>query len=275
MLARLSDVDLFYQDIGAGLPLLVHHGGPGFDHSSICPFLEDMAGCLRLVCFDHRGTGRSSRPRGDEYDISAFARDIEGLRRFLGVPQISLLGHSFGGMVALQYALEYPEVLSRLVLVSTAASHGYLKEGADNLRKVVDRAEWEQLELIAAGPPSAQNMRRAFELQIPIFFRLSEDARALDLDNVRLGPGSQAAWGRLSGLDLRHRLGQVQASTLVVAGRHDLAIPLRYSEEVARLIPGAQLEISERSAHFPYIEDRQWFLEVVLRFLGLAGERAK
>ncbi|MEW6034589.1 MAG: alpha/beta hydrolase [Chloroflexota bacterium] len=268
MLARTNGVQLYYTDEGAGLPLVVHHGGPGFDHTSIAPFLRDLAGEMRLVCFDHRGTGRSSHPEeGDGYDIGDFVDDVEGLRRHLGVEGFAMLGHSFGGMVALHYVLAHPERLSHLLLVCTAASHEFLREGTENMRRGVGPEVWLELERIAQGPPSAENMKRAFMLQAPVFFRDPSMISALDLDNVRWGPASQAAWQYLARFDLRGWLCRIRVPTLVIAGRHDLAVPLCHSEEMAQLIPGAHLAVSESSAHFPYIEDRGWFLQTVRRFL--------
>ena len=269
MIAQVGETQLYFKEDGKGLPLIVHHGGPGFDHTTICPFLGALAAHMRVICFDHRGTGQSSGPeRADRYRFEDFVDDLEGLRRHLGLDKFALLGHSFGGMVAQHYALAYPERLSHLVLVCTAASNEFIQEGMANLRGKVSLEVWRELDCISHEPPTAENMKRAFVLQAPVFFRSPAGIAAIDLDAVKWGPHSLAAWAHIARFDLRQCLSEIGAPTLVIGGRHDLGIAPCFSEELARLIPGATLAISEHSAHFPYMEDEKWFMEEVERFIG-------
>src|SRR3954468_21028877 len=136
MRARVNGVELFFDVHGSGLradgarliekPVLVAlHGGPGFDHSMFVPWLLPLTDIAQVVCVDHRGNGRSSRPPLETCTIDAMADDIEALRQHLGLEKIIPLGVSFGGMVALTYALKYPQSVAGLIAGVTAASHEF------------------------------------------------------------------------------------------------------------------------------------------------------
>src|SRR3972149_6574704 len=105
----LVNVDLYCTEAGAGPPLLVHHGGPGLDHTVIAPHLNSLAQNVHLVCSTHRGPGGSAAPQGPEpFHIDRFGGDIAALADGLALGPFALLGHSFGGIVALHFALAPP-----------------------------------------------------------------------------------------------------------------------------------------------------------------------
>src|SRR4030067_2499768 len=137
--ALLVSVDLHCTEEGEGPSLLVHHGGPGLDHTVIAPHLSPLAQNVHLVCFDHRGTGRSAAPQGPEpFHIDRFVGDIAALADGLSLGRFALLGHSFGGIVALHFALAHPDLLTHLVLVSTPASHHYIEDVESALPELLE-----------------------------------------------------------------------------------------------------------------------------------------
>src|SRR5580693_6177420 len=97
-------------------PLVFLHGGPGYNSYSfektIGAKLEDHA---QMIYFDERGSGRSERPWTKNYEMASLTQDLEALRKSLGIPQISLIGHSFGGTIALEYAARYPDQVQKLI----------------------------------------------------------------------------------------------------------------------------------------------------------------
>src|SRR2546426_12739982 len=121
--AVINDARLWYRVAGRaapGVPPVVFlHGGPGQGSyhfaALVGPYLERS---LRMVYFDQRGSGKSERPWTGEYSMATLVEDIEGLRRELGVPQIALIGHSFGGTLALEYAATYPAHVARVGIVA-------------------------------------------------------------------------------------------------------------------------------------------------------------
>ena len=122
----VGDVRLWYKVAGHGAkgapPLLFLHGGTGYNSYSF----EAQAGAalekkLQVIYLDQRGSGRSERPWRGEYSIAALVDDIEALRKTLGVDRLALMGHSFGGTLALEYAAKYPGHVAKMVLVSAAS----------------------------------------------------------------------------------------------------------------------------------------------------------
>jgi len=264
----LVDVDLYCTEQGNGPPLLVHHSGPGLDHTVIAPHLSPLARDVRLVCFDHRGTGRSATPRGeDAYHIDRFAEDIAALAEGLPLEPFALLGHSFGGIVALLFALAHPDLLTHLILVSTPASYHYIEDVESALPELLEPAALAELASLQDSPPSAQVMRRSLELLSPIYFRDPARVSRLDLESVRFGPETQAVWESLEGFDLRPRLSEIKVPTLVIAGAEDRAVTAERSKELAAGLPRAKLLVIKKSGHYPFIEAPDEFLSGVREFL--------
>jgi proline iminopeptidase len=278
----LVNVDLHCTEEGEGLPLLVHHSGPGLDHTVIAPHLSPLAQNVHLVCFDHRGTGRSATPRGaDAYHIDRFVSDIADLAEALSLGPFALMGHSFGGIVALHFALAHPDLLTHLILVSTPASHHYIEDVESALPELVEPAALAELASLQDSPPSAQVMRRTLELLAPIYFHDPARVSQLGLDSVRFGPETQAVWASLEGFDLRPRLSEVRVPALVIAGAQDRAVTPERAKELADGLGDGSLRVIEKSGHYPFVEAPQEFLSGVREFLsgkpkkkGLFGRRS-
>jgi proline iminopeptidase len=161
----LNGVDIFYMQHGDGLPCLVMHGGLGLDHSYLHPWLDALGADLRLVYYDHRGNGRSGRPPLDTLSFAQFCADADALREHLGFAEVAVLGHSIGGLIAQEYALCYPERVSHLILVGTAArcDFGALPARLDRIGVAP-----EILAAFAAGLDSDAALARFFEITAPV-----------------------------------------------------------------------------------------------------------
>jgi proline iminopeptidase len=265
----LVDTDLHCTEKGEGLPLLVHHGGPGLDHTVIAPHLGPLAQHLCLICYDHRGSGRSTRPPGpDPYRMDHFVADIEGVARSLALERFALLGHSFGGIVALNFALAHPGVVSHLILVCSPTSHRFVDDVETALPDCLDAEALAELSSLQDSEPSDYVMRRSLELLAPIYFRDPGRVSELGLDSVRFGPETQAVWDSLDGFDLGPKLTEIQVPTLVIAGAHDRFVTAERAREVADALPQGKLLVMENSGHYPFVEEPESFLSAVLGFLG-------
>jgi pimeloyl-ACP methyl ester carboxylesterase len=195
--------------------------------------------------------------------------DIEGVAKGLGLDRFALLGHSFGGIVALHFALAHPDVLSHLILVGSPTSHHFIDEVETALPDSLDAEALSELNSLQESEPSDYVMRRSLELLAPIYFRDPGHVSELGLDSVRFGPQTQAVWDSLEGFDLRPRLGEIQVPTLVIAGGHDHSVTPERARETADALPKGKLLVMEGSGHYPFVEEPQPFLAAVLKFLGL------
>jgi proline iminopeptidase len=129
---KIRDVSLYVEVIGHGEPLLLMHGGPGLDHVSLTPFRE-LADRHTVVLYDHRCNGRSVGAPVESMTWENLTGDADALRQRLGFEKWAVLGHSFGGHVALEYALRYPDSLSHLVLLDTGGDARWSQQHAPEL----------------------------------------------------------------------------------------------------------------------------------------------
>ena len=139
MRARVRDTTIYFDVDGMGLVpdgdrmvdrpvLFVLHGGPGADHSYLKLRMGPLTDSAQLVYLDHRGAGRSERGDASEWTLANHAADVDALRQYLGLERIVLFGTSYGGFVSQQFALDFPDSLSGLILCSTAPSYRILAE---------------------------------------------------------------------------------------------------------------------------------------------------
>ena len=284
MRATINGVELYYETIGAGPPLLLLHGGPGMgDGRGYRAALAPLADEFTLIIYDHRGCGRSGDAPPETYTHAQFAADAEGLRRHLGLGPVAMLGTSYGGFIALEYALRYPAGLRGLVLVGTAASNEHHAAARANaLASGLPGIEPATLDRLFGGRiRDNADFRRSYgaiaPLYSPNFDPATLEAR-LDDTPFRYETHNRMFGHELPRYDLRPRLSEIAAPTLVICGRHDWICPLAESELLARSIPGARLVVFEGSGHGPMRDENAAFLAELRAFLrrvfaGPRGER--
>ncbi|MEW6542739.1 MAG: alpha/beta fold hydrolase [Nitrospirota bacterium] len=271
-IAAVNGTDLFYLEVGAGLPCLVMHGGLGLDHTYLHPALDPLGDRLRLVYYDQRGNGRSGRPPLSTLTFEQFAADADALRAALELDRVAVLGHSYGGFIALEYALRYPRRVSRLVLLNTAPAWDFEEEiRANALRKGATPEMLAAIEIGKLDDERAQ--RRAFQLTAPLYYA------TFDLEAAqRLFRRTQFSIGAaLRGEELQRqydtvaRLDRIRVPTLIATGRDDFITPPSQSERLHKGIRGSELVIFERSGHFPFVEEPEAFFSAVRGWLARAG----
>jgi proline iminopeptidase len=282
MRAKIRDTEIYFDIEGMGLvpdgramrekPVaFVVHGGPGGDHSSFKPVLSPLAERMQLVYFDHRGQGRSAHGDPAKYTLDENVEDMEALRHHLGLGPIVSIGTSYGGMVALAHAARYPTAVSHLIAVVTAAHGGFIKRAQEILE---ERGTPEQREVAAPVWQGAMmdraQMQRFYAVMGPLYSRRHDPAAAA-LGHERTlhepEPLNRAFGGFLRDFDLRPELGRITAPTLVIAGRHDWICPPEFSEEIARLVPRAELRIFENSSHSVRADEPQALLDAIAGFV--------
>ncbi len=253
---------------------MVIHGGPGGDHSGFKPSMSPLAERMQLVYFDHRGQGRSDRGDPTRYTLDENVEDMEALRRYLGFGRVVSIGTSYGGMVAMAHAARYPDAVSHLVLIVTAAHGGFIARAQ---AIVAERGTPEQKRvcetLWAGGFRSPDEMRHYYEVMGPLYARRHDPAAASagrtrtihspEPLNRAFGPD-----GFLHRFDLRPELPRITAPTLILAGRHDWICPPEFSEEIHWLIPGSDLRIFEGSSHSIRGDEPEAMLDAIKGFVA-------
>lgn len=256
--------------LGEGAPLLALHGGFGLDHSYFWPWLQPLP--MQLVLPDQRGCGKSSRDGLEEASFATLSADLEELREELGLERWTVLGHSFGSYVALDYAHRYPDRVQKLVLVGGAPALDYPDVIGANLTKRGTPEQAALLQQAMSSPlPSDDDFRRGWNLILPLYFHDFDPTVAARMDEKMhySAPALFHGFRMLSQFSSLPWLSDLRMPTLVAGGRHDwIAPPAQGSERLARGLPHAELVLFEESGHFPFIEENDRFLSVLTEFLG-------
>lgn len=262
---------------GEGTPLLVLHGGPGFP-SHYLARLRGLSDERRVVFYDQLGAGRSERPDDPTlWRVERFVDELARVRDQLRLDEIHLFGHSWGSMLAVEYMLTRPSGVKSLVLASPALSVPRWLDDVTELRAALPAETREVLDRHEAagttGGPEYQAAVMEFYKRhlcrvdpFPGELQLTMEQANLDLYETMWGPSEFYPTGSLKDYDRTDRLGELDLPVLLTAGRHDEATPAA-ARFYQGLIPGAELEVFEESAHMAMLEETERYLEVIRGFL--------
>lgn len=260
---------LWYDDRGSGLPLLVLHGGLGLDHTYLRVAFDALVPEVRVIFLDLRANGRST---GDgNLTMAGLAADVDALRAHLGLARVAVFGHSYGGFVALQYALDHGDHLTQLI-VCDSDSRGPTPE---TMIAGLKRLGLESGLLAAFETPieSTADLLDVFDVVEPAYLPHSPPgtARAGLADTVWRREGSEGGDSALDGWDVTDRLGEISAPALVMTGADDFMFPPQRARLMADALPRAELTVFDSCGHLPNIEAPEAFRSALRRFLLGAG----
>lgn len=263
---------LFREVLGSGPPLVALHGGFGLDHSYFLPHLAEAP--AQLVLPDLRGCGRSPREGLEDASLATLAQDLDELRGELGHEEWTVLGHSFGSYVALEYARLFPQRTRRLALVGGAPAFDYPDVIGGNLARLATAEQGAVLQKAMIAPlTSDEEFRQAWMLVLPLYFRELDPqvARAMDAAMIYSAPALFHGFRMLSQFSALPWISELAMPVLAVAGRYDwIAPPAQGAQRLARGLPQARVTIFEESGHFPFIEERSRFLQLLGDFVQAA-----
>lgn len=265
-------------------PLVVLHGGPGADHRYLLPQMLRLADGYRTLFYDQRREGERITWRTHVDDLGAVIRER------LGPARPTIVGYSWGGLLALLYLIEATRALgtgdglvvpARLVLIAPAPiTRTYRAQFESEFARRQGAAAEARAALAGSGlreRDAGAYRQRAFELSVSGYF--ADPTRARDLTPFRVsGRVQQSVWESLGAYDLRTALLEVAAAhaapaTLVLHGRQD-PIPLAASEALTAML-GAELVVLERCGHVAYVEQPEALFTAILAFLAAsAAERS-
>ena len=263
-------VELFERRSGEGPPVVVLHGGPGADHGYLLPGFDLLATGRTLIFYDQRGGGRSPVERDIPVGWQEQVADLEALREIWQLDTLTIAGYSWGGLLAMLYAIHHPDRVSRLALISPAPSWRAAREEFEDefSRRNLDPALQAQRKALRESGLRDQDaeayQKRLFELSVVPYFH--DPALAADLTPFRVtGRTQQDVWQSLGNYDLRPALRALALPSLVMHGTSD-PIPLETAQVTAECLK-AEFHPLERCGHVPYVERPDAFRQILDSFL--------
>lgn len=271
---------LYYQKFGQGTPIIVLHGGPGLDKGYLLPQLLQLSSSNQLIFYDQRGSGKSLETElSPEYiNMEQFIDDLEVLRKTLGIDNFILMGHSFGGLIAMQYAIKHQDHLSGLILLNSAPADyegqmAFASEFQNRTKPIQDEIKplstFDCFKKLDADQ-IANGYRTLFSVYLYDPGLVDNLSLNFSVESAQSGfqvgeEMSKTAWMQ-PGIDLFPKLKTLGIPTFILHGKQDI-IPDWTAEQIHAAIPNSEMIMLDQCGHFPYIErPSQFFLEMS-RFL--------
>lgn len=252
--------------------LIAHHGAPGLaSRAEPRASFGRLADTYRVVVFDARGSGQSEG--SGTFSHEQWAADIDGLRQWIGAERIIMAGGSYGGFMAMEYAIRYPDRVRALVLRDTAPDNSYEKRAKDSaLASARVAVDPDKLDRIFAGRVrDNDDLRECWREILPLYdftFDPAAVEQRVEATPYRYEAHNYAFAVNIHTYDLKPALPSITCPTLVTVGRTDWITPVECSEVIARLVPDSKLVIFEESGHSPQIEEAEAWTTTVREFLA-------
>ena len=266
----VGGAELYVRDVGKGPAIIILHGGPDFDQSYMLPEMDRLADSYHLIYYDQRGRGRSAEHvQPEDVTLSSDIDDVDKVRQYFHLDSVTLLGHSWGTVLALEYASKYPGHVSRLILMNPAPAS---REDYVQLRK-----EWLEKRAAAVTQKKAIAETAAYKEGDPeavtAYYRIHfKPALAREADYDKLIARMHASFKKKGVLkaravedrlmqetwtkpdfDLLPQIKALKMPTLVLSGDHEF-IPAGSAEHIAQAIPNARLTVLKGCGHFTFLE---------------------
>jgi proline iminopeptidase len=282
MQAKIRDTEIYFDIEGAGLVIdgdrmkvrpiaFLVHGGPGVDHTSYKAGLSDLSQKMQLVYFDHRGQGRSARGPKETYTLENNVEDMEALRQYLGLDKIVVIGASYGGMVALSYAVKYSQHISHLIVMATVPDYRFLEKAKQFIAEKGTEEQKKYAEVLWSGTfKDRSQLLEYFQVMSPLYSLTYDPEAKKDSWNrtiYSVDAINQAFSGFLRTYNILDQLHNITAPTLVIGARHDWICPPEFSEEIAAAIPNSDLRIFENSGHLIRADEPEALKDAIAGFI--------
>ncbi|MDM5196682.1 alpha/beta fold hydrolase [Fictibacillus enclensis] len=289
MYAIVNDTHLFFDIEGSGFvpegPKLrekptcfVLHGGPGGDHTVYKPHLTPLSDLMQLVYIDNRGSGFSECQSSSTYTLNQNVEDLEALRKYLGLKKIVLMGQSYGGMVALSYAVAYPQNVSSLLLITTSPSFNFIEKAKKIVSEKGTNEQQKMAQILWNGEfESQEQLTEYYKVMEPLYsfsfnpkptqLELQKRTEAYQSSNRSFKALNAGFKGFLKTYNVIGQLKSIKCPTLIIAGRHDWITPVEESFVLAEKIPDNELVIFEKSSHNVIKDEYKHFISTVTSFV--------
>jgi proline iminopeptidase len=273
MFVNINGNDLNVEVLGPDdAPVLIaHHGGGGIGSlAEPKATFGPLADIMRVLVFDARGCGLSEgKP---PFSHAQWAADVDGLRQWLGVDEVAVAGGSYGGFIAMEYAIAYPDRVRAMILRDTSADRSNLDRAYENARNQSRVAiNWDNFDRYWGGRiRDDEDLKARWAEIIPLYDFEYDPVRSAERVQAGIYRHEAHNWcftRNMPGYDLRPQLPGVRCPTLVTVGRADWVTPVSSAETIASLIPDSRLVVFEKSGHSPQFEEFERFQEVLRGFV--------
>jgi len=270
---NVGDCELYCEQEGRGIPIVLLHGGPGATHHYFHPFFSQAAGFATVIYYDQRGCGLSDCEKGEGYSVAQAVDDLEHLRKALNVEKWIVLGHSYGGLLAQCYVVKYPESVAGLVLVGSSLAmparlkptRQYAYLSPEEIKRI--------REIHRNGTLSSeQKVYNAFlngDWKRQNFYRPSKERIArIALYEWKHAPGFNGIMSsEARKIDLQGAFEGCPIPTVIIEGKWDLTWNTDKPKVLQGNHPRAKLVMFERSAHSPFEDEPDKFFQVLGDFV--------
>ncbi|MEM0120430.1 MAG: proline iminopeptidase-family hydrolase [Thermoprotei archaeon] len=279
-------VKLYFRVSGEGgkTKLICLHGGPGGSCDYLSPLLRLSESGLEVLLYDQFGCGRSSDPANDScYTVEYGVEEVEGVRKaFYGDEKVVLLGHSYGGLLAIAYALNYQHNLKALIVSSGLSSvpltviemRRLISEMPPQLRDAIEkheaRGEFTHPEYLRAVDEFYKKHLLRLPETPPDVARTMEFLQKRRVYSVMNGPNEFTIIGTIRDWDVTSRLGEIRVPTLITVGKYDEVTP-NVAEVIHSGIPNSKLKLFENSSHMAMWEEPEEYLNTIKKFIEEIG----
>ena len=279
-----NGVKHYYRTVGQGEPFILLHGGPGMYHDELYPFFLDFAKNHKVIFYDQRGNGKSRLEVVDSstFNVELMVEDLEAIRKSFGIEKLNIIGHSWGGLLAMYYAAAYPDHVERLILVDAApVNTELLIKCYQNLVSMYTPEEWDYVQKLwssdefLAGDPKTHNEALYIsegavfsnKAMIDEYMKAAVFTQETAKNSVAL---NELATKMKLTIHVQDRLSNITCPTLIINGKDDFIIE-EAVQMTHKLIANSEVTYVDHAGHYPFVENKTEFFKMLNDFI----ERSK
>jgi proline iminopeptidase len=278
LLIQVEDAKFFCRTIGSGSPVIVLHGGPGMSQDYLLPYMYRLAENHRVIFYDQRGCGQSiAEITPETVHREIFVKDIDSIRKAFDDEKVSILGHSWGCLLAMEYAIAYPNNVDKLILSNPipASSEDFMLFVQEWMRRMAPfEGEMQEIHhLPGFYEGDSDIIERMHRIIYSIYFY---DPAKTEHLNLRMTPTAALNGAKVyeyagatlmsTPFNLYGDLQRLTMPTLIIQGDADV-VPSTAVQHIHESIPGSQYVLIERCGHFPYVEEPELYFNLLNEFL--------
>ena len=273
---EVNGTRLHYKIIGKGEPILVIHGGPGLSHDYFLPSLTSLANNHQLIFYDQRASGKSDiNVASETVSLNNFIKDIEAIREAFGLEKLNIMAHSWGGIIAMKYAIQFPDRTNSLILINSIGASSEINNlsNIELANRLTQEDSLKRASIVASDGFKKRDIKTIESLMKIGFKHQFYNKAYLDSLNLSLNENFMATSQLLQNLakdlneyDFHSELKTIGCPTLLIYGNFDPLTQLA-GAKIHESIDHSELMILDKCGHFPFIENRNEFDEVLTNFM--------